>query len=384
MKHIDPDAINERHMETLRLIASTNPTEIISLLDLIPIGICITDETGNFIEVNQSYCNFYGYVRKELIGNSFTLVVPKDYREQMQELHNEFMGKKYELQGKWDVVDREGKLRKIISNAAYLPATESHGPCKMTFIAEEDRTDTVLKHLELTVELLKRQLSAQELALQLSHHDLRNNLASILQMLEVLMDKQPSEEQKFWLDLLKERSTHTLDMLKASLGYAQMEQGSYKPQNKVFDLIGTIRDEFNKVQKTKRRKQNTISILYQDEQISSDDTLLIEADQFYIERMFHNLLLNAIEASPENQEVIISIDCDQLLKITIHNRGVVPPEMRDQFFEKFSSSGKKKGTGLGTYIAKQIVEMHQGSIAYRTSEEEGTSVIILFPHSVLQ
>ncbi|WP_424582554.1 ATP-binding protein, partial [Tunicatimonas sp.] len=54
-------------------------------------------------------------------------------------------------------------------------------------------------------------------------------------------------------------------------------------------------------------------------------------------------------------------------------------ELRDSFFEKFATAGKKKGTGLGTYIAKLVVNMHQGSIAYHSSEEYGTDIVILLP-----
>jgi len=51
-------------------------------------------------------------------------------------LHNQFMGPKYEMLGKWEVTDRDGKLHQVLSNAAYLSATDTSGSCKMTFIVE--------------------------------------------------------------------------------------------------------------------------------------------------------------------------------------------------------------------------------------------------------
>ena len=383
MKQTESDIQNERHLETLRKFAETKPSELLPLLDVIPIGICITNQYGYFKNVNQAYCNFYGYSRDELIGNSFTLVVPEANREYMQELHDQFMGKKYELHGKWEVKDKYGNICKIISNAAYLPATDTEGPQKMTFIAEVKQTDTVLNDLNLTVNLLQKKISAQEVAQQLSNHDLRNNLASILQMVELLLDKQPTDEQKIWLNHLKERSGHTLELLGTSLDYSKMEQGQYEPRESLFDIIKAIRGELAQLHHIIQRKAIQVLLFYKDQAVGHEQEIMVEADKFYIERMFHNLLTNALEASPEDQQVTVSLEENSFLKITIHNEGVIPADVRDHFFDKFTTSGKKKGTGLGTYIAKLVVEMHEGSIAYRSSEEEGTDIVILLPRRVL-
>lgn len=62
--------------------------------------------------------------------------------------------------------------------------------------------------------------------------------------------------------------------------------------------------------------------------------------------------------------------------IRIHNQGAIPSDIRDRFFNKYTTSGKRKGTGLGAYSAKLIAHTQQGEIRMVTSEEEGTSIII--------
>ena len=52
----------------------------------------------------------------------------------------------------------------------------------------------------------------------------------------------------------------------------------------------------------------------------------------------------------------------------------VPVDIRSRFFEPYATSGKKEGTGLGTYSARLIAETHRGFIEYNTSEVEGTHV----------
>jgi signal transduction histidine kinase len=66
-------------------------------------------------------------------------------------------------------------------------------------------------------------------------------------------------------------------------------------------------------------------------------------------------------------------------KVAVCNQGEVPPEIRDRFFEKYATAGKKQGTGLGTYSAKLIARTHGGDVALDTSEPGFTSVIVSFP-----
>ena len=65
--------------------------------------------------------------------------------------------------------------------------------------------------------------------------------------------------------------------------------------------------------------------------------------------------------------------------ISIHNNGTVPMELSDCFFEKYKTSGKTGGTGLGTYSARLMAETQRGSISMRSSAKEGTFVTISLP-----
>jgi len=62
--------------------------------------------------------------------------------------------------------------------------------------------------------------------------------------------------------------------------------------------------------------------------------------------------------------------------IRIHNQGAVPREIRDKFFDKYTTVGKSGGTGLGSYSAKLMAETQGGSIHLDTSEETGTTVTV--------
>ncbi len=95
--------------------------------------------------------------------------------------------------------------------------------------------------------------------------------------------------------------------------------------------------------------------------------------------MMYNLLKNAVEHSGTGQKITISLEQDVNANlIVIHNENAVPEEIRNNFFEKHTTSSKKNGTGLGTYSAKLAAETQGGAIDMETSEEKGTTIAIHF------
>ena len=63
------------------------------------------------------------------------------------------------------------------------------------------------------------------------------------------------------------------------------------------------------------------------------------------------------------------------IMIAIHNKGAVPQPIRNKFFDKYQTYGKKKGTGLGTYSAKLMVDVMGYDIAMETSEKQNHTTI---------
>ncbi|HSH09743.1 MAG TPA: HAMP domain-containing sensor histidine kinase, partial [Oceanipulchritudo sp.] len=103
-------------------------------------------------------------------------------------------------------------------------------------------------------------------------------------------------------------------------------------------------------------------------------------------RVFQNLIGNAIEAfgdKPGAVKVTGTVShAENMVQIYIEdNAGGIPESIRDRLFEPFVSYGKREGTGLGTAIARSIVEAHNGSISYRTETGRGTIFTINLPIS---
>lgn len=95
--------------------------------------------------------------------------------------------------------------------------------------------------------------------------------------------------------------------------------------------------------------------------------------------MLGNLARNAVEASPPGSTASISLRDGGAAIIAIHNEGAIPANIRERFFEKFATAGKKGGTGLGAYSARLIATTLGGTIAHTSSERDGTTITVTLP-----
>ena len=355
------------------------------ILNVLPIGVCITDKEGIFTYVNPRYREIYQYEREELIGQHFTIMVPEKLKQRMIHLHKQFIEQKHEMHGEWEVQRKDGKKISILVSAAYLEDELNGAPQKMTFVVDTASLSLSTDNLDATVEMLNRKLEAQELAFHISSHDMRNNIGNISQLADLLRATSLDDKQNKYVDIIHQLSLRTLDMLKMSADYMKMEKGNYQPDISSFNLLKALSNEIGAYSNESENRKITFQTCLNGEEANFDkQELIVEADKAYMERMLGNLIGNAVEASPDGEQVKLEVDTKDKLKVTIHNKGEVPQEMRNSFFDKFSTAGKEEGTGLGTYIARLVTELHNGDISFSTSNEEGTALFVELPKEILQ
>jgi two-component system sensor histidine kinase HupT/HoxJ len=85
-----------------------------------------------------------------------------------------------------------------------------------------------------------------------------------------------------------------------------------------------------------------------------------------------NLVQNAIDASPDEGRVVVSMHAVETgMEVRVRDQGPgIPPEIQEEVFEAFfTTKGLEKGTGLGLYLARELVELCRGEIDLEPSEE---------------
>lgn len=112
------------------------------------------------------------------------------------------------------------------------------------------------------------------------------------------------------------------------------------------------------------------------------EKILIEADKTQMNRLFNNLIRNAIESIPENAigkvEISGAVEGNTLILEIYDNGSGIPEDMHDKIFSP-NFTTKTSGTGLGLAICKGIVEQAKGKIWFNSGKEGGTCFYISFP-----
>lgn len=247
----------------------------------------------------------------------------------------------------------------------------------------------VKNHLELRAARLElaRQNEALKEAAQLREdvdhimrHDLKAPLTGIIGLPRLLLDEGGlSKPQREMLTLVEESGLKMLSMINRSLDVFKMERGTYAFSPETVELTGLLRRLFAELGATADARGVSFCLTVAGETPVEDTRVEVSGERLLLHTMFANCLVNAVEASPKGRAVRVDLAGTDPVTIRIHNRGAVPPSIRERFFQKCVTAGKVGGTGLGTYSAKLIAAVHGGTMAMETSEKAGTTVSIVLP-----
>ena len=235
------------------------------------------------------------------------------------------------------------------------------------------------KTLEKQNEELKEAARLKEDVEKIARHDLKGPLNMIIGAPQAItMFGEVNEKQQKYLGYIEETGYRMLDMINRSLDIFKMERGLYECKFEEVDVADIMKKVIKETESLCAMSDIGINIFIDESPLANDDTFIISGEQLLFFSMLENLTKNAIEASPDGAEVNVIFEKDDSCKIRILNSGAVPEAIRNNFFDKFVTLNKDKGTGLGTYSAKLIAETMNGYISMVSTEEEGTSITITF------
>lgn len=231
-------------------------------------------------------------------------------------------------------------------------------------------------------EQLKEHLRIREVVERLTHHDLKSPLTAVLGFPRMLINELSlTPDQLETLEMIEEAGRRIFEIVNSSLDVCNMEMGRYQPQFVPVDIVKLVRQVAGHTKRLFEIKAATLALRAHGRVPGEDDSFKVRGEELLLYSMLANLIKNALEASPRGETVTVTLGDEgtDTQVIAVHNLGAVPMEIRDCFFEKYTTSNKERGTGLGTYSAKLITETLGGSIDMKTSEESGTIVTIRFP-----
>ncbi|MFN5357129.1 MAG: response regulator [Bacteroidota bacterium] len=216
-------------------------------------------------------------------------------------------------------------------------------------------------------------------------HEIRTPLNAVVGMTNLLLDKQPREDQLRYLNAMRQASNNLLNIINDILDISKIEAGKILIEDIDFDLQETVDGVYQTLHLKAEEKKLNLGY-----SIKPEVPAWLKGDPTRLTQVLINLTGNAIKFTPEggNVDVITSLDQDadgNWLRFEVKDTGIgIAADQLDKIFESFSQESsdttrKFGGTGLGLTISRQLVELMGGSLQVSSVKGEGTTFWFRLP-----
>ena len=212
---------------------------------------------------------------------------------------------------------------------------------------------------------------------RITRHDLKNPLTTVLSVPQLLLMAENLEDnQREMLRRVEESGLSMLSMINFSLDLFKMEQGVYRPDFAVVDLVSLLRRVFRELEGLAGTLGAELILTLNGDEPGEGAVFEVRGEDLLCYSLFGNLVRNAVEASSGADRVVVDLMRGDPSRVVISNPVPVPEDVRRRFFEKYATSGKSRGTGLGTYSARLSARTLGGDVDLADGADAGTVVTV--------
>lgn len=293
------------------------------------------------------------------------------------------------LQHQETIYHPDGMALPVLVNAVALDANNLSllSADAATRAAEEIEPVALVMHQDVTT--LKAAEQIKDEFISIAAHELRTPLAILTGFVQTLLNQTARgkgqqlaawQQQSLWgIDLATERLVELAEDL---LDVTRVQAGRLELQREPTDLMPLTRRIMTRRQLTTER--HTLSLK------TPLTHLVVCADPRRIEQVFSNLVGNAIKYSPEGGEIEVTFRTDDeaheaILAVRDHGIGI-PQHEGAEVFGRFARASNAqaygiRGTGLGLYLCRELVEAHGGRLWFESTEGQGSTFFVALPLS---
>jgi len=211
-------------------------------------------------------------------------------------------------------------------------------------------------------------------------HELKSPLGIISNYLDILAKTETgiSTENRRNIAQIKENISRLSNFINALLSVSRIEKGKFEMHPSRCDIARVLRDIASFFREKARAKGIELSV-------EAPEKLTIYADGEMISHVITNFVSNSLKFTQSGGQIIISAERKKknLLEIAVKDTGIgIKPQEQKKIFTAFAqikNPENKKGTGLGLYLSKKIIEAHKGRIGFSSRPGEGSRFWISIP-----
>ncbi|MFX0010747.1 MAG: ATP-binding protein, partial [Candidatus Hermodarchaeota archaeon] len=358
-----------------------------NLYENTPFSIILINSKGVILDLNPTSENMFGFAKNEVIGKRFMdfPVIHPEFLPTIVNLFKRFFKgerlhrldiKMYKKDGTvfWTnlqaaLVNLSGEFFIQVILSDITPRKEAE------FLIEQE-----LKKLKELDQIRKNLISRVS-------HELKTPLVSVnggCELLLTVYNTQLSTEEREIIELIEKGSKRLKYLVESLTDISRIEFEKFQLLKKDQNLSEIIRDITNELLYSIKKRKLNLSL-----KLPANITICI--DRIRIEQVIMNLLTNAIKNTPPNGEISVSVtknDDYAIIEVKDTGIGLTKNEMEILFtrFGKIERYGEGleyidiQGSGLGLYISKEIVDLHEGVIqAESEGRNKGSKFIVKLP-----
>lgn len=327
---------------------------------------------GTITSWNSGARRIFGYGAEEMIGRSVLCLVPRDlYHEEEEVLRKLRAGQKVEH---YETVrlTKSGDARDV--SVAISPIRDSMG--KVIGVSKIVRDISDRKKIEQVVMQAEKIATTGRMAAAFAH-EINNPLSSVLNLVFLArQDDSTKEEMQNYLATAEEELERVSYIARRSLGFYR--DTALPSEVQLRDLMEIVLDVY-------RNRIRGHDIVVATEYAGLKKLAVYSGE---IIQVFSNVVSNAIDAMQQGGRLSISItesvrNGRDSARVTVKDSGQgIPGEYLAKIFEPFFTTKGNLGTGIGLWVAKRLVEHHQGEISissHTEAHDSGTVVAIDLP-----
>lgn len=237
------------------------------------------------------------------------------------------------------------------------------------------------RELRQTNEVLQEALEQKSELLGMAAHDLKNPLFGIRGLSEILLENQGLDESMHRkIQLIYESADETLELINDLLESAAASSGQVRLDMETIDVEPLAEWVVHSFRPQAEKKGQQIHFQ------AADDDFHVEADERKLREAMSNLVSNAVKYSPKGARIdveVIRADSEVTFLVQDEGPGLSESERKNLFapFQRLSPepTAGEASSGLGLYIVKQLVELHDGHVWVESEVGEGSTFGITLP-----
>ena len=344
--------------------------EIFDYLD----DVVIIKEGEKTIYVNNAFEKLYGLNCKDLYReNSMIVKLDRIHPKDRYKFNNIDFKKFFMAEAR--IIRADNEVRNVLFRANSIK--NENGESIRRIIIINDITNNIEKGNEM--EKLRMEFFAN-----ISHEFKTpvNLIYSALQLLELKLKNNRDRDGDIYINYIKMAKQNVFRLLKLInnlIDSTKLEAGFFNVNIKNHDIVSCVEDITMSI--CNFAEKNKISITF-----DTEEEKIIAFDFNHLERILLNVLSNAIKFNRENGniDVYISFD-DKYANISIKDTGIgIQKDKIDLLFHRFKKINNRltkvnEGSGIGLYIAKELVKINGGDMIVNSELGEGTEFIIKLP-----